>query len=341
MENKIIDFAQNFNILGSPLGSLAAAKDFTKYISSYPDPVARGSGSRAAANFFSISESNLMLAHGATEVFFKAHEFLEYSRALIPVPAFWEYKEFNIRFSVPVETLQLREEDGFVLNTQMIEDALISGDAVFLCNINNPTSVLMPGQDILKIALAYPENNFVVDETYLLFHPDFEKHTLSQQATKISNVHVVVSFSKLFSLPGIRIGAVISDEKTVRRYQERSFVPYSISGLTQHVLACALADTNFVSNTRKYYSIQKQEFFDQLKNRFGNRVKVLKPEGNFVLMKMLSGVSSKQTVSLLIDQGIIVRGGHELEGLGDSWLRVAIKDRESHEKLLDALDLIL
>lgn len=341
MKNYLLDFSQNFNVVGPPGGTFEALRGCEESLLAYPSHDATGIGSRAVADFFGISESNLVLAHGATEVLFKAHEFLSYERAIIPLPTFWEYKEFNTRFSIPTKTVTLCEEDGFTLNMRTLEKVIENNDAIFICNINNPTSVLTPGSEILSLAIKYPNNHFIVDETYLLFHHLFAENTLSKAAASLTNVHVVASFSKLFSLPGLRAGVLISDQNTIQRYRDRSLVPYSISTITQKLLSHALADSSFLNQTREYYRVQKNVFCQQVATKLGSKVEVLKPEGNFMLIKMQANRHSEDVVKTLRAEGVIVRGGHELEGLGNRWLRIAVRNQDETAKLASILDSIL
>lgn len=337
MKKGILDFAQNFNVLGPPSGTLSIAKKNLKSLLTYPNHSGIGVGSEAAAKFFSVPSNSIALAHGATEVLFNAHEFLDYRRALIPTPTFWEYSNFNTRFSIPVEIFQSSTANDYALNVDSLDKVIQDGDAVFLCNINNPTSTLTSGNKILELVKKHPYSQFIVDETYLLFHPDFAHHTLSGAATEHQNLHVVASFSKLFSLPGLRAGILISDHETIERYKAVSLIPYSISDSFQEILSYVLSKNSFVQKTRNYYLKRREEFFLQISTELEGVVRPLKSEGNFMLLQLLTDRTSEEVTETLRDKGILIRGGHELEGLGNKWLRVAIRDPRDSARLVQAL----
>ncbi|NTV55222.1 MAG: aminotransferase class I/II-fold pyridoxal phosphate-dependent enzyme [Candidatus Moranbacteria bacterium] len=102
--------------------------------------------------------------------------------------------------------------------------------------MNNPTSVLYEKERLLSIVKEFPDVIFVVDETYLLFRSDFSSLTLSDSATTYENLFVIMSLSKFFSLPGIRLGVMVSGALNRENYMNGFHIPYSVNPLAAPAL---------------------------------------------------------------------------------------------------------
>jgi threonine-phosphate decarboxylase len=63
-------------------------------------------------------------------------------------------------------------------------------------------------------------------------------------------------------------------------------------------------------------------------------------QSNFILVR-LEGISEDEVFSKLIEQGIMVRKCRSFRVLSDNHIRIAVKDRESNERLVEAFGRIM
>ena len=78
---------------------------------------------------------------------------------------------------------------------------------VVITNPNNPTGTLLSFEETEKFVEAVPSDVLVViDEAYIHFVRDPAYRTAVSLATKHDNVIVTRTFSKVFGMPGMRLG---------------------------------------------------------------------------------------------------------------------------------------
>ncbi|HCI05048.1 TPA: hypothetical protein DEW47_03695 [Patescibacteria group bacterium] len=334
------DFSVNTNI-NTPVQKLIdIASSNAHLVVEYPDST-NVSILKLVSSFLCVPKDNIGIGIGSTQILFQLPNLLEYKRAIVPVPTFWEYTTFNRLFDKEIKKIFLNANENFHINNANLQKEIEPSDCVFLCNINNPTSILYRKTDVLELVRNNPETHFVVDETYLLFREDFTNQSLTKEAARYDNLHVVLSFSKFFSIPGIRFGVIVSDRDTVKKYTEKFHIPYSVNPLTEILLNNTLNDTEFIHNSRKFYRTEGVVFFNKLSRILKGRLRCYKPDGCFILAKILTNQNSRYIKDTLRKEGCMIRGGHELTDLDETWLRFSIRSDEDNTLLLSKLDLLL
>ena len=94
---------------------------------------------------------------------------------------------------------------------------------VFICNPNNPTGTLT-SKDVLinTIKKASLTNTIVViDESFLDFIREVEEYSVINLINEFSNVFIIKSMTKLFAIPGIRIGyGICKNKELLKKIEE-------------------------------------------------------------------------------------------------------------------------
>ena len=145
----IIDFSSNVNPLGCHPGVKKFLKKQLKLISTYPD--SDSSSLRSNLKWYTgLNESQILVGNGATEIIYNfTRAFLnEKTNVLIPIPTFSEYEKASRLSGCKInfyKTFNLNEDiDGFL-------KSIPKNGAVFVCNPNNPTGVLVKKSNMIKI----------------------------------------------------------------------------------------------------------------------------------------------------------------------------------------------
>ena len=335
-----LDFAQNFNSLGEPAGLENFLASEIKRIFIYPD-YRQEMLIKSLAKSFHLPEKSIAVGNGATEILFILPQALKKGKILIVVPTFWEYLFANQR--QPGNRLSfyaLPEKSGFNIDFQELGKKIKGAVAVYLCNPNNPTSTLADKKKLWRLIKYNPKTDFIIDETYLIFRSDYQKQSLLRMADSVKNLYVVSSLSKIFSVPGLRIGFLSAHQDNIKKYKSLT-IPYLANPLVEVAVPRLLAKKNYLKKTRDYYSRQKVKVYNILSRQFKNKLKVFNPEANFMLIKILTKNNSTDIVSQLKKHDIIIRDGAEFKELGKKWLRVAIKTDEENNKLVKTLNKII
>lgn len=336
----MLDFSTNINSFGPSESVINSLKKNILLVTSYPELDGLNIRSRLAS-FFEIPLLNLTTGNGSTEIFFNIPRLLQYKRAVILAPTFWEYTVFNQLNCITIKKIFLKENRNFEPDLDEIKKKIRAGDAVFICNVNNPTSTLFQRKNLLSLVKNNPRIHFIIDETYLFFRHDYKLQSVSRYVIKFDNLHVVMSFSKFFNLPGIRLGALISSKKTVLKYNSYLRIPYSTNPLVYHAFNESLGEKSYIIASRDYYDKERIALYKKMNIELKDRLRCYLPAGNFILAKILTRQSSSQITDQLRRMGILIRSGSDLIDMGEDWIRFSLRRKKDNAILLNALNTVL
>ncbi|KPC81569.1 aminotransferase [Streptomyces sp. NRRL S-4] len=298
------------------LGSLAA----------YPD----GRPARTAvAGRHGLPEERVLLTAGAAEAFVLIARALPARRPVVVHPQFTEPEAALRAAGHEVGRVLLRPEDAFRLDPAAVpEDA----DLVVVGNPTNPTSVLHPAGVLEE--LARPGRTLVVDEAFMDAVPGEREALCARQ--DVPGLVVLRSLTKTWGLAGLRIGYVLADPATVALLQEaQPLWPVSSPALAAaeacmepRALVEAADAADRIAVDRAHLLAGLAEFTE---------VRVVEPAaGPFVLLRL---ERADEVRNLLRSRGFAARRGDTFPGLGADWLRIAVRDRVTTNRFLQALDL--
>lgn len=301
-------------------GSLAS-------LAAYPD----GRAARAAvAARHGLPAERVLLTAGAAEAFVLLARALPVRRPVVVHPQFTEPEAALRDAGHEVGRVLLRAEDGFRLDPGAVpEDA----DLVVIGNPTNPTSVLHPAD--LIAGLARPGRTLVVDEAFMDAVPG-EREALAGR-TDVPGLVVLRSLTKTWGLAGLRIGYVLAAPGTIAALERaQPLWPVSTPALAAAeacVSARALAEADRAAHR---VAADRAHLVAGLEEFAGDGVRVAGPaEGPFVLLGVPGATAVRRR---LRDLGFAVRRGDTFPGLGEDWLRVAVRDRGTVNAFLQALD---
>jgi threonine-phosphate decarboxylase len=208
-------------------------------------------------------------------------------------------------------------------------------DLVWICNPNNPTGRLWPRPEALAAwAGAYPRALFVVDEAFLPLTPQGEGRSLVPVAGRLANLVVLRSLTKLYALPGLRLGYAVASPEWAERVRAQ-VVPWSVNALAQAAGLAALSDADYERRTRIWTASEVPAFARRLAQAAG-RLRPVRSEASFVLVE-LRGLTSAAAVERMAGQGVAVRDASNFVGLDERYLRVAARTAEENARLLEAM----
>ncbi len=167
---------------------------------------------------------NVLVTTGATEAMYLA---LTATSApgrqfLVTDPTFLLYAPLIRMNGGEVKYIPTRAENGHQLDPQEVIDSIsMRTYGIVLNSPSNPTGTVYPAETIQTILeeAAYRGIYVYSDEVYdhLLLDDDIEYASVLRHATDLDNVMAVSSFSKTFSMAGLRIGWIISSQGAIRK----------------------------------------------------------------------------------------------------------------------------
>ncbi|QQR82062.1 MAG: aminotransferase class I/II-fold pyridoxal phosphate-dependent enzyme [Deltaproteobacteria bacterium] len=193
-------------------------------------------------------------------------------------------------------SFSLYELQGKMLGNKVIEVPLNSKDfslptekilkvikkekphVIFLPNPNAPTGNLFPEKDLLAIIKA-ATGLVVIDEAY---YP-FSGYTFASVLKKYKNLILLRTFSKAFSLGGVRLGYLMAHPAIAQEIQ-KVVLPFSVGILSQVLGEIVLEEADYVDRVVKESIRERDSLYQSLLKIKG--IKVYPSLTNFILFQV-------------------------------------------------------
>ena len=327
-EDELLDFSANINPLGPPewLRPLLAAN--VSALAHYPDPDCTAL-IEAAAHRYGAAKDEVIAGNGSAEILSILPRVMGKRRAVIPVPSYCDYANSAALAGLEVVRVQLDAETGFRLDFDALEAVLLGNEAVYIGRPNNPTGHVCDASALRLLAARQPETIFVVDEAFGDFVENFDSLTRDRPA----NAVVLLSLTKAFAIPGLRLGCALADAALAARVRGQ-MPPWSVNTLAQAVGVAAMQDSDYLSRTRSYVSAQRAALMGTLSSI--PCLRVYPGEADFLLIQSAS-LDAPTLAGRLLQEGIAIRVCTNFDGLDEGFFRMAVRTDSENARLCEAL----
>lgn len=332
--DQLLDFSANINPLGPPDWLRPLIESRISDLIHYPDPEAVELVD-ALANLHRISTGQVSVGNGATELLHLLPRALGCSSLLVPVPSYADYTEPARLYGLPVEQLTLTPDTGFVLEPAALVALLRPGQLVLLGQPNNPSGRTFAANALRRIAAQHPATLFVVDESFI----GFTDGSQSLQQDRPDNLLVLTSLTKLYAIPGLRLGYLTGSAQHIS--QLRNHLPnWTVNSIALAVGVRALQDSEYLQRSRSFVDQQRQHLATALTSLPG--LTVYPGEANFLLVRLdHPRLTALQLADLALKQGVALRVCDNFPGLDQRYFRVAVRTEPEQQRLYQVLQGIL
>ena len=326
MPSSYIDFSVNVNPFPLPDEYMPTKQQWVRWMSVYPEE--RSETLRAImAEREHVTRSNVFVGNGAAEcIYLLAQQFTGKHIGIIE-PTFSEYRRACEAYGCTIDSFLL-DEHGQPPIDQIIE-RLSSLHALFLCHPNNPTGTVWPKEAMYALLkAAHDEKVFViVDEAFYDFWLD--GYSVSSDLPMFDRLIVLRSLTKMYRLPGVRLGYVLAHEYVIKQMMEKQ-PPWSVNTVAQQLGERLLRDDEFVRRTKVRIASERDRLFTQ----FAKLGYIHSPSVvNFYILQ-------DETMTLfpfLLQHGIVARHTLNFRGLAGKYIRLAVRAKEENDRLLSYL----
>ncbi len=333
----ILDMSSNVNPFGPPPGLLEFLEQNLSVINALPEADAR-SARHAFGRRYGIAPEQVMAANGTTWFIHAIPQALKSRNVLILGPTYSDYADACRMHDVPYDFFMRTAGRNFDTDMTILDKTVAAYDTVFICNPNNPTGRLIPADELKRLCTDHPQTFFIIDESYLPFVADESGQTLIHCG--LPNVIILNSMSKIFRIPGLRIGFLVAEPQVIERLA-RYALPWSVNSLAQKAV-CYLMEQevrNFVDETRQFLDAER-EFMSRALGE-SPEIQLFQSCTSFVLCR-LSGKHRAETVcAALARERILIRNCSNFQGLSDRFIRISLKTGEINRLLAEKLLKIL
>lgn len=325
--SNIIKLNTNENAYGvSPNVSNALKQAIGDNLKLYPDPTA-GQLRQELGCLHKVNEDCIFIGNGSDEVLgFAFHALLKHNKpVLFPDITYSFYPVYCRLFDISFHCIPLN--DSFEINLQDYQNHEACG--IVITNPNAPTGILLKSNSIANYLDTHPHQLVIVDEAYI----DFGGETVIPFVKKYPNLLVVRTFSKFYSLAGLRVGYAVGQPDLIEgivRVKD-SFNSYPLDYMAQIGAVAAVKDIQWSINNARSIIKNRKNLIDAL-NQLG--FQTLDSKANFIFTSHPLH-EGKKIANYLRDNKILIR--HFDSPRIKNWLRITIGNAEECKRLIEAL----
>lgn len=316
--------------------SLSTAIDdgYTRYPNSMGDPELREAIAEVTRSkgIQPTSPANVFITHGGSAAITTAILALVNpgEKVVIPEPTYSLYQDaVLLAGGIPV---YLPLDDAGGLPVQQIQEEALEAKLVIICNPGNPTGGVITGPQYqgLVEALSKSQAKVLVDEAYadLTYDDNFcpAVSVLGLQERLV----LVKTFSKSYRMTGLRLGWVVSDERTVNAIRTvHRTVNGGVNSAVQRMGITAVQNHEaLLTPLVEVYRERRNVMESALQEIPG--LQWSRPSGGFYFfVKYPWTLKSTNLVNVLIENGVAVRAGREFGPSGEGHMRLSFAASEA------------
>lgn len=333
---KIIKLASNENPYRVPWGLKQYLKKEIKNIYLYPDKEYKNTRNILAKKI-SLTSSQIILGNGSDDILelvFKAI-IKPKDKILLFTPSFSFYKILAEIYNTKIIWIKL---NNFKYNIKNILRKINpSIKLIIICNPNNPTGTYLNQEDMEKIINKCPQKTTLcIDEAYYNYTDadDFpDTVSLFVKYYKKKNIIVTRTFSKIYSMAGLRIGYAFSNSEFISLL-DKIRIPFNLNILGEKAVKYVLKKDNLIEKYRQL-NIKNRAFLYSQLNRLN--LSYISTQTNFILIRI--PISGQKIFNKLLKKGIIIRPFTD-DNL-KNYIRVTIGTYRENKQLIKELKKIL
>ena len=292
----------------------------------YPDPLANELRDMIAeAN--GLDRDQVLMGNGGDELLFNiALCWGGPGRKFLNMPPTFSVYENNAQLT-NTEVVNIPRRDDYSIDEEAVLARVAEGDIdyVIVTSPNNPTGDLASDAFVLKL-LEATDALVLVDEAYF----EFSRGTMRPYLAQHKNLLILRTFSKAFSLAGVRMGYLLGNAEVIREFLKVR-QPYSVDSVSQAVARVMYRNRAKFEHGIMQIIDERARVYQALCEIDG--VTAYPSHANYILFHVEGADVVWQK---LYDQGILVRDFSHAP-LMEMCLRVSIGSPEENDRFLNAL----
>ena len=289
-----------------------------------------------AAKNFEVAQDNILVGNGAAELIKSIMGYMKGKTGFIR-PTFEEYPN---RYDVEDSVYYIPNNPDYSYGVDDLTDFFGDKDIQNLVVVNpdNPSGNYIPKSDLFKLIdwARDKDIKLIIDESFVDFS-DEEDSTLIKQDILSNNKHLYVmkSISKSYGVPGVRLGVLASGDTEMIASMKKDVAIWNINSFGEFYLQIAEKYKKDYISALSLFRAERDRFQKELSEIKGFRV--IPSQANYIMVELSEDISSKELLKkLLIKYNILIK---ELTSKveGKNYLRIAIRNKEDNNTLLEAL----
>ena len=336
---EIIDMSSNLNPFGPPYGLKENLRKNIDSITALPEVDAKDIRSKFAHRY-DLNPECVISGNGTTQFIYAIPQVLGTRKALILGPTYSDYADACIMHRVDFDYFIAKESVLFQHDIDLLKNQIKGYDTVFICNPNNPTGTLISSEEINILCRSFPDTNFIIDESYLSFVENGDRESMI--CSGLSNVLILNSMSKIFRIPGLRVGFLIASKGIINEFN-RYMLPWNVNSLAQvavsYLMTQKIEIDSFVEQTRKFVKNQREKLTKTIEST--GQIKLIPSTTVFILVRLPDTLTSDKVCEHLLQNRILVRNCSNFKGLSEQFIRISLKTKDFNRIVADELTVLI
>ena len=286
---------------------------------------------KTLGSFHDIHPNCIMPGNGASEIItWAGYEAAKYKVNCLPVPGFVDYERALNCWKARYFFKELPKNN--FKNLKQPFPIQPKCDVLWITNPHNPTGQLWDRQSLEELIEKY--KLVICDEAFLSLTPNGKSESLIPLTKKFDNLIVIRSLTKLFSIPGLRLGYLISSSKICQNLNNLRD-PWPVNSLAIQagikLLSSKKEYKKWIMKINKWINTEKRWLTDELKKI--SQIKVHESSTNFFLIESKSSLI--EAINYLSRKKILIRECSSFRFLDDKWARISLQTHEKNQKIAD------
>jgi threonine-phosphate decarboxylase len=301
-------------------------------------PVAQNVVAGLVGDLIGQAPGRILVGNGAAELIKIISGHLA-TKLIVPVPSFNEYANAApagnvVEFALDAPSFQL-DVDRFAAEAIRCE-----ADFAVVVTPNNPTSLLVPRADLLRLLGILDGHGctLIVDESFIDFAEAGAAESLEKDVADHPNLAVMKSMSKAYGICGLRIGYLLTaDEDLARRIRDELHI-WNVNGFAEEFLRLAPRFRQEFAESCQSVRAERDALYEDLRTVPG--LSAYRPDANFIFCRLPEGSPSGPDVArrLFVEDNIYIKDccGKTMPD-PSRYIRVASRMTNDNEALTKAL----
>lgn len=332
---KLIDFCYLVNPYYPPEKLKNEIKtNFDKLLSEYPSGMRVNS--LLAAKNFGVNKNSIVVGNGAAELIKSLMDNLQGNVGFIR-PTFDEYPN---RFLKEKSTVFVPKNRDYSYTAEDLMDYYDDKDIqnLIVVNPDNPSGNYIPKTGLLQLIKWSKEKGIkiIIDESFADFADEVENSLIEQNILSCNpHLYVIKSISKSYGVPGLRLGVLASGNEDAIDYMKKDVSIWNINSFGEFFM-------QIEEKYRKEYKLSLEKLKNE-RRRFQNElagingIRVIPSQANYVMVELEDSLSAAELLKkLLIKHNILIKDLTSKTN-GRNYLRLAVRNSNDNDKLLEAL----
>ncbi len=334
--SEVIKLASNENPLGPSPKAVDAIKNHAENLSRYPDPSCFRLR-EALSQKWQVRSDDIVIGNGSNELIdLLIRTFCEPGDKIIfPDKSFIAYgicaQAARVgKKVIPIDRNFQWDADAFLEDFEKNHSS--REKILFLANPNNPTGTYLGKEKIDKILDKLGGRKdilIVLDEAYNEFVRADDYVESLDYFKKYENVLVMRTFSKVYGLAGLRVGALVGSQKHLQ-WVNRVRNPFNVNTLAQEAAIAAFGDSDYLTRSQEVVWKGLDDFYAFFEQE---KIPFVRSQANFLLFDSLR--DGQNFFNHNMKKGLLVR---PLAGYGlPRHIRLSVGTEEENKKAIEIL----